>query len=245
MIRLILFAIIVVIACILSLPVWLCMWIIHFFNQDLTDRIAFVFIHTLCTVEIFIAGTRLTVEGQENLSTGEPVLYIMNHRSLFDIIIMYKLLSEKTGFIAKKELKKALFLAQWILLNHGLFLDRENIREGLKTILRGVEYIKAGFSMAIFPEGTRNKDKESHTSLLPFHGGSFKLAEKSGVPVVPIAFYNTENCFENHKPFIKAVDVKVRIGEPVNLSELSQEDRRRIGPYFEELMQGMLDSFEA
>ena len=132
MIRLILFAIIVVIACILSLPVWLVMWIIHFFNRSLTDRIAFVFIHLLCTVEVFITGIRLTIDGQENLSKGEPVLYIMNHRSLFDIILMYKILSEKTGFIAKKELRKAPFLAQWILLNHGLFLDRDNIREGLR-----------------------------------------------------------------------------------------------------------------
>ena len=99
--------------------------------------------------------------------------------------------------------------------------------------------------MAIFPEGTRNKDKESHTSLLPFHGGSFKLAERTGVPIVPIAFYNTENCFENHKPFLRAADVRIKIGEPVLLSDLSPEDRRRVAPYFEELMRGMLDSFEA
>ena len=98
--------------------------------------------------------------------------------------------------------------------------------------------------MVIFPEGTRNKDKESHTSLLPFHGGSFKLAERTGVPIVPIVFWNTEDCFENHKPFLKAADVKVRIGEPVLLDALEPEQKRQLAQYIQDIMQGMLDGIE-
>ena len=244
MLRLILFALFVVIAAVLSLPTWLVMWIIHFFNQDLTDRIAFWCIKAICRLGIIACWPRLNIRGQENLSKDHPVLYVMNHRSIFDIIIGYTLLPYKTGFIAKKELSKAPFLSEWIRFNHGLFLDRKNIREGLKTIMTGIEYLKQGFCMAIFPEGTRNKDKESHTSLLPFHGGSFKLAERAGVPIVPIVFYNTENCFENHKPFFRSVDVKVQIGEPVVLAELDSETRKHIADYMQERMQKMLDELE-
>ena len=241
MIRFILFALLVVIACILSLPVWLCMWIIHFFNKDLTERIAFRFIHDLCCAGAFVCGLKPDIRGLENILEDEPAVYIMNHRSIFDIILAYTMMKRKTGFIAKKELKKAPFLAQWITLNHGLFMDRENIREGLKTIMQGIEFIKEGFSMVIFPEGTRNKDKESHTSLLPFHGGSFKLAEKTGVPIVPVVFWNTEDCFENHRPFMKAADVRIRIGTPVRIEELDKEQRRQIAQYMQDIMQGMLD----
>ena len=245
MIRIILFALLVVIASILSLPIWLCMWIIHFFNKDLTERIAFGFIKNLCRCGVAVCGPKLDIQGLEHILEDQPAVYIMNHRSIFDIIIAYTLMKRKTGFIAKKELKKAPFLAQWIALNHGLFMDRTNIREGLKTIMQGIDYINEGFSMVIFPEGTRNKDKESHTSLLPFHGGSFKLAERTGVPIIPVVFWNTEDCFENHKPFLKAADVKVRIGEPIILDTMEKEQRRQLTQYTQDIMQGMLDSIEA
>ena len=245
MIRIILFSLLVVIACILSLPIWLCMWIIHFFNKDLTERIAFAFITNLCKAGVFVCGLKPDVRGTENILEDRPAVYIMNHRSIFDIIIAYTLMKRKTGFVAKKELKKAPFLAQWIALNHGLFMDRTNIREGLKTILKGIDYINEGFSMVIFPEGTRNKDKESHTTLLPFHGGSFKLAEKTGVPIVPVVFWNTEDCFENHRPFMKAADVKVRIGEPILLDTLEKEQKRQISQYCQDIMQGMLNDIAA
>ncbi len=244
MIRIILFSLIVVIAAVLSLPVWLCMWIIHFFNKDLTERIAFGFIRNLSRCGIAVCGLKLDIRGQEHILEDQPAVYIMNHRSIFDIIIAYTLMKRKTGFIAKKELKKAPFLAQWIALNHGLFMDRTNIREGLKTIMKGIDYINEGFSMVIFPEGTRNKDKENHASLLPFHGGSFKLAERTGVPIVPVVFWNTEDCFENHKPFLKAAEVKVRIGEPIILETMEKEQRRQLAQYTQDIMQDMLNDIE-
>lgn len=241
MIRTILFALVVVIAGILSLPAWLCIWITRYINKDLSEWIAFRFIRSLCRVVIRTSGTRIDLRGQEHILKEQPALYVMNHRGIFDIIIAYMLMQRKTGFIAKKEFKKVPFLAQWILLNHGLFMDRENIREGLKTILQGVEYIKEGFSMVIFPEGTRNKDRENPASLLPFHGGSLKLAEKSGAPIVPVVFWNTAECFDNHKPLIKAADVKVRIGEPIVIEALDIENRRHLSDYVQGIMQGMLD----
>lgn len=82
-----------------------------------------------------------------------------------------------------------------------LFLDRENPKEGLKTILQAIDYVKHGISICIFPEGTRNKGEE--LSLLPFHNGSFKIAEKTGCPIIPMSLNNTCDIFEGHFPFIK------------------------------------------
>lgn len=58
-------------------------------------------------------------------------------------------------------------------------LNRDNIKEGMKTILKGIELIKNGSSVFIFPEGTRSKDEE----LLPFKEGSLKIAEKVNAPL--------------------------------------------------------------
>ena len=85
--------------------------------------------------------------------SDEPVLYVGNHRSFFDILLTYSRCKRLTGYIAKKEMEKVPLLSIWMRFVYCLFLDRENPKEGLKTILKAIEYIKKGISICIFPEG--------------------------------------------------------------------------------------------
>ena len=80
--------------------------------------------------------------------------------------------------------------------------------------------------------------------MLPFHDASFKPAVKANVPIVPIALYNTEESFENHKPKIYANKVKCTFGKPIELSELSPDDARHPGPYVRKIMEDMLAVYE-
>ena len=96
-------------------------------------------------------------------------------------------------------------LRDWMKRLYCLFLDRENPKEGLKTILQAIDYIKNGISICIFPEGTRNTGEE--LSLLPFHSGSFKIAEKTNCPIVPISMNNTISIFESHLPKVRKAHV--------------------------------------
>ena len=112
------------------------------------------------------------------------MLYIGNHRSYFDILLTYVRCPDLTGYVAKAEMEKIPLLSNWMRYLHCLFLDRKDIKKGLKTILTGVKKMKSGISICIFPEGTRNRS-ESELDLLPFHEGSFKLATRSGCPIVP------------------------------------------------------------
>ena len=89
----------------------------------------------------------------------------------------------------RKRWKKVPLLSTWMRFVYCLFLDRENPKEGLKTILQAIDYVKNGISICIFPEGTRNKGEE--LSLLPFKEGAFKIATKTGCPIVPISMNNT------------------------------------------------------
>ena len=129
-----------------------------------------------------------------------PVLYVGNHRSYFDIIIGYTLAKNNTGFVAKKSMEKLPFVSVWMKFINCQFLDRENIKEGLKTVLKCIDLVKGGTSIWIFPEGTRTPGNE----MLSFKEGSFKIAEKTGCPIIPVAINNTEEIFENHMPRIKA-----------------------------------------
>lgn len=133
-------------------------------------------------VILFICGTKITVIGEEHVPTDVPVLYIGNHRSYFDIIITYARCPRLTGYVAKDNMEKVPLLRVWMRRLHCLFINRENVKEALKTILAGIDNIKNGISMCIFPEGTRNKSDEQ---MLPFKEGSFKMAEKTGCPIIP------------------------------------------------------------
>ena len=113
---------------------------------------------------------------------------------------------------------------------HCLFLDRRDIKQGLKTILAAIEKIKSGISICIFPEGTRNKNPDE-TELLPFHEGSFKIATKSGCAIIPMSINNTAEIFEAHMPKIKSTHVVLEYGKPIYVKDLPKEDQKHLGEY--------------
>ena len=126
-------------------------------------------------VILFLSGVKLTDHRGGAAPKDEAVLYIGNHKSFFDIVITYARCPRLTGYVSKDSMKKVPLLSLWMKRLHCLFLNREDMKARLKTILAGIENIKNGISMCIFPEGTRNTTDEL---MLPFKEGSFKMAEK-------------------------------------------------------------------
>lgn len=183
-------------------------------------------------------GSSLEVIGAENIPDC-AVLYVGNHRSYFDIVTAYSVVPGPTGFVAKKEMKRYPLLRDWMELVNCIFLDRDNIKEGLKTILEGIDKVKNGVSMWIFPEGTRNTS-EDIAELMPFREGSMKIAEKSGCPVIPVAITGTQEIFEAHVPWIHPSKVTIEFGKPIYLKELPPEQRKRSGAYIREQIAEML-----
>lgn len=185
-----------------------------------------------------VSGVKLEIRGRENIP-DQAVLFVGNHRSYFDILAGYVSVPGRMGFVAKKEMERYPLLSDWMVAVNCLFLDRENIKEGLKTILEGIEKVKNGISIWIFPEGTRN-GHEDLLDLLPFKEGSLKIAEKSGCPVVPVAITGTAEVFEKHIPWIRPSKVTIEFGRPFYMKELSPEDRKRAGAYTRQRILEML-----
>lgn len=228
MIRLILVGGFVVLFLILSIPIMIVEWIIGKFNRDLKDRSSLAIVNWAFRCVRFLAGTKVEYIGEENIPTDTPVLYIGNHRSFFDIVLTYVRVPRPTGYISKKEIEKVPLLNVWMRNLNCLFLDRENIKEGMQTILAAIDMMKNGKSVCIFPEGSRNKEEGT---LLPFHEGSFKIAVKSGCPIIPMTINNSAAIFENQFPFIKKAHVIIEYGKPVYPKELPKENQKRLGEY--------------
>lgn len=176
-------------------------------------------------VVIFLAGTKVIVKGRENIPEEGPVLFVPNHRSIFDVIITYPYCPKQTGYVAKLETKKFPVFSIWMAFMNCQFLDRKDIRKGLKVINKCADLVKAGTSICIFPEGTRNKGDED---LLPFHDGSFKIAEKAGCPVVPVVLNNTDQIFEAHFPKIKKTTIVLEYCKPIDVAALPREEKRKV-----------------
>ena len=226
MIRFICVVVFLILFLILTIPVFFIEWLIGKFNRNARDY--------SCLRIVQVTGVHTTVIGFENIP-DEPVLFIGNHRSFFDILLTYSRCPRLTGYVAKKEMEKIPLLSTWMRFVYCLFLDRENPKEGLKTILQAIDYVKQGISICIFPEGTRNKGEE--LSMLPFKEGAFKIAAKTGCAIVPISMNNTAAIFENQFPRIKKVNVVVEYGTPIYPKDLAPEDKKHIGAYVQNIIQ--------
>lgn len=235
--RIILVAMTVVLFLVLAIPLYLLLLLYGKFNRYQSDLYALRIVQTMFKFILWISGVKVTVIGEERVPKNVPVLYVGNHNSMYDVLLTYSRCPRLTGYVAKKEMLKVPLLRDWMKKLYCLFLDRENPREGLKTILAGIDQIKRGISVCIFPEGTRSKTGE----MLPFKEGSLKIAEKSGCPIVPMALTNTAEIFENHFPWVRSSRVILEYGEPIFPAELPKEEKKFLGALAQRNIQEMLD----
>lgn len=241
MIRIILVAATIILFLILSFPVLIFEWFLGRKNPQLRNEQSIAIIRRVFRFILLLSGVTITVKGEENIPKDCAVLYVGNHRSYFDILVGYVTVPGLVGFVAKKEMEKIPFLASWMKNVNCLFLDRKNLKEALKTILLGIEQIKSGISVWIFPEGTRNREQDLG-KLLDFKEGSLKIAEKSRCPVVPVAMTGTAEVFEKHLPFIRSSHVIIEFGRPFLIKELEPEVKKFPGAYTSSEIMNMLNA---
>ena len=239
MIRFILVALTLLSFLVLSIPILLFEAVLGKFDSEAKDRQCLAVVQTMFRLLLWLAGTKVTVEGAENIPKDQAVLFVGNHRSYFDVLIGYTTVPGLLGFVAKKEMLRYPLLNIWMVNVHCLFLDRKDIRAGLKSILTGVERVKEGISIWIFPEGTRN-EAEDYLELMPFKEGSLKIAEKTGCPVIPVAITGTAEIYESHFPRITSSQVTIEFGKPFIIKGLEPEKKKFVGAHTRELIIDML-----
>ncbi len=228
MIRFIITALFLLVFGIVSIPMLLIEWVIGKISPKAQLVSSFRFVQGTCWVVLFLCGALPKVKGKENIPADAPVLYVANHRSIFDIPVTLVLSPGPLCFIAKKELKKIPILYQWFLFMQGEFLDRKDLKQGMQVIRNATQKIENGLPVFVFPEGTRGT-AEDESELLEFHEGSFRVAVRSGCPIVPISICNTREIFEAHLPWPKKTHVVVEYGTPIETKGLDRQEQKTLG----------------
>ena len=166
------------------------------------------------------AGVELVVTGEENIPKDRNFVLIGNHQSMVDILVILHTIKRPIGFVAKAELKKVPVLRDWMEALGCVFMNRSDLRESMKALLEGIKMVKEGYSLCIFPEGTRTDGK-----MLEFKGGSFKLATKSGAPILPITIDGTNRILEDNGMWIEKAEVRLTYHPIIETKGMSKEEQ--------------------
>ena len=162
-----------------------------------------------------VSGCKVEVIGEENIPKGRNVLFVSNHQGNFDIPLLIKYLDKPKGFIAKKELGNLPMLSSWMKAMNCVFMDRDNPRESIRAIKEGTNLLKEGYSLVLFPEGTRSRDGK----LGEFKAGGLRLATKSGVDIVPITINGTKDIMNKDSLIIRPAKVKITVSPVIKVDE--------------------------
>ena len=225
---------------ILFLPLLIILTILKKWFPKQVSRVAQPFVKYGFRFVMFFTGTKTVRLGVDKIPRDRAVMFAANHRGFLDAALAYGSLPVQTGIVAKKEVKKVPFLSWWMNILYCYFLDRSNPREGLKMILTSVDNINNGISMFICPEGTRSR----HMGMNPFKEASFKMALKTGCPIVPVAMSGSDDLFENSTWGITKSVTVVEYGDPIYIDSLSDEERKHIGAYVQGKVAEMLEGHE-
>lgn len=182
---------------------------------------------------IRIGGWRVRAEGLERLPEGGAIL-VSNHQSLLDIPLFLSVFRNRKEikFLAKRELGEIPLFGMSMVYAGNLFVDREDPRDSVHLMREAVRRIRNGEVVVIFPEGTRSADG----TIGEFKPGAFYLAQKAGVPVLPVYIDGGRRALPKGALIFRPADMVVRVLEPLvftagmslSRQEIAEEARRRI-----------------
>jgi 1-acyl-sn-glycerol-3-phosphate acyltransferase len=140
-----------------------------------------------------------------------PAIYIANHSSQLDIVVVVRVIARGLFFVAKKELSKVPFLGQYMTVMGMIFVDRGNRERAIQSMNEAARKVVAGKNLVTFPEGTRSRNEVFST----FKKGSFVIAQKSNIPIVPIVIKGASKALVKGSFIARSTTIKVTIGEAI------------------------------
>ena len=206
--------------------------------EEKRDEVVYKTTTTWAKILLKVAGVKVTVHGLENIPKDKNVLYIGNHQGNFDIPIYMSKIPGLKGFVSKIEVKKIPGVRTWMEYMYCVFMDRSSIRKSGEAIIEGIKILKKGHSLVIFPEGTRSKGN----TMGEFKAGSFKLATKSKVPIVPVTMNGSYKIMEANKKkwMVKPTNVDLYIHPAIETSNLTKEEQDTLNSKVYEIIKSKL-----
>lgn len=183
----------------------------------------------------------LNVSGLENVPEG-PVLFVSNHQGYADIPVFCAVVTMKQiGFVAKTSLGRIPVFGEWIRDIRSVFIERDDARSSLKTMEEGAELLNKGFSLVIYPEGTRSRGPK----MGEFKKGSLRLGIKAGVPIVPVTLNGTYRVYELKGYPDPGATIDFHIHPAIETKGLSKAEASGLSEKIEGIIKAKLEEFQA
>lgn len=190
----------------------------------------------LICIALFISGVKININNIDEFDENNTYLIISNHKSNLDPMLLVYLFKKPITFICKKELRSAPILGAWFEDVGCLFMDRENARQATKIISTGAKTLEEGKSVLIFPEGTRVEEDK----IGEFKSGSFKLAIKSNVDILPITIFNSNKILKRGNKLVKG-EVIITIGQPIQWKNRNIIKTQELSDYTKDIIKNVYD----
>lgn len=206
--------------------------------KDLPDKerweAGYKYVREYCPKLMERTGSRIIYHGLEKLPEQSGVLYVGNHQSLFDIVVILSVMEYPTAFLNKKELEKVPLVGGLARLLGCMYIDRGDLRQSVTAIRTTSDRMRNGLNMVIFPEGTRSKDG----TIAEFKKGSFKAATNIGAPIVPIRISREiRDILENNKGLhIIPQEVHVYFGDPIDVKSMDKKEQKELAEKVQQIV---------
>jgi len=163
-------------------------------------------------------GIKVKLHGSENIIKGKGHIYVSNHLSYLDILVLLATIPDNIRMVYRSEISKIPVFG-WAMLACGFIsIDRTNIKSAIRSLEKGAKKIKKGISILIFPEGTRSPDGKTGE----FKRGMFLLAEQSGADIIPVSISGTYELLKRDTYKVKSGKVNIVIGKPMKFRKDKQ-----------------------
>jgi 1-acyl-sn-glycerol-3-phosphate acyltransferase len=165
---------------------------------------------------LWLSGIKLDITGLENLDKKKTYVFVSNHSSQYDIVVLQKTIPNRMAIIFKKELAKIPFFGWQLVMGPYVMIDRQNYEKALKSIDEAkLKMQKQNISITVFAEGTRSETGE----IQPFKRGAFRLATQVGYPIIPTTIIGSNKIMPKGTFKLKGGTIKVHFDKPIESGE--------------------------
>jgi 1-acyl-sn-glycerol-3-phosphate acyltransferase len=212
MLSLLYYITVTIICFVLYLLSWIAFFICYPFDKR---RVVVHFISKLITDTVLGIFGREVIGG-ENIDPKQPYVIVINHTSMMDIMSIYPL-PLVFKWVSKREVYRIPMVGRLLFMHGDIVINRASTKEAMQLVhTRGMEWLKKGASVSIFPEGTRSKDGEIHN----FKAGAFILAKDAEVPILPVVLAGTNNMVRNRIFMNWKNRIRIKVLPPVSKEEV-------------------------